>query len=339
MVLVTGGSGFIGSELARQLSVSGERVRVLDVVGFPQPNPDIEFCHGDIRNRDDVEKSLEGVKDVYHCVALVPLAKAGRKFWEVNVGGTQVLLDQCEKKNVRHIVHISSSAVYGTPECPITEKTPFHPLEIYGRAKYAGERLVFDYQARGGSATIIRPRTVLGDFRLGIFDILFEWIFENRNIYLIGNGQNPFQFVHVADVVSACMQACSLRRTGAYNIGTDRYVTLKADLESFILQVESRSSIRCISEYLAIPLLELLDLLKFSPLAPWHYKTYHKPFYFDISKSVKELEWRPLYSNVDMLVSSYRWFIANRGVSSKTPGSTHHTSPKQKLLKVLKWFS
>jgi hypothetical protein len=84
--------------------------------------------------------------------------------------------------------------------------------------------------------------------------------------------------------------------------------------------------------------LRMLDILNLSPLAPWHYLTYHKPFYFDISRATNRLGWRPRYSNEEMLIEAYDRYVsapADDGAST----SMHRTTPAQKLLKVLRWFS
>ena len=81
---------------------------------------------------------------------------------------------------------MSSSAIFGLPEnCPITDETPLKPIEVYGRAKLAGEKQVHKAAENGLLCAIIRPRTILGLGRLGIFQILFEWIHEGKNIYVI----------------------------------------------------------------------------------------------------------------------------------------------------------
>ncbi len=339
-VLVTGGSGFIGSVLANTLSQFGHCVRVFDIIDFAGRHPDIKFFQGDICDEMGVNKALKNVEVVFHCVALVPLMKAGDKFREVNVYGTQVLLNACRQHNIRHVVHLSSSAVFGSPVCPVTANTALKPVEIYGKAKLAGENLVKQYMSEGRPASIVRPRTVLGNFRLGIFHILFEWISENRNIYLIGNGQNLFQFIHVDDLVAAAIQCSTKTESGIYNIGTDAYSTLHNDLSGLIKQAGSLSQIKHLPAIPAIATLNALDKLGLSPLAPWHYLTYHKPFYFDLSHELKSLDWKPKYSNTEMLWSSYQWFIKNKSVLKDTRNeSPHHKAPRQGLLKLLKWLS
>src|SRR3546814_13000144 len=78
--------------------------------------------------------------------------------------------------------------------------------------------------------TLFRSRATLGAGRLGIFQILFEWIRENRNVYVIGSGGNRVQFIHAHDLMDFYMLALDSGRPGTYTVGTDRFVTLRAAL-------------------------------------------------------------------------------------------------------------
>lgn len=337
IALITGGSGFLGEKIAETLALKGDKVRVYDVLKFQGQNKNIEFHRGDVLDKNRLEKIAGDAKIIYHLAALVPLTKSGKRFWEVNVGGTQNIIDIAKKNSIR-LVYVSSSAIYGMPKCPINSQTPARPIEAYGKSKLAAENLVKKYIEAGGSAVIIRPRTILGAKRLGIFDILFEWISENRNIYIIGKGQNRFQFIHIDDLVSAIVKAANLKICGAFNIGTDKFGTLRGDLEAFIKKAGSGSRVISINPLIAIPALRILDFLKLSPLAPWHYLTYHKPFYFDIRKEIRDLSFKPKYSNLQMLISSYKSYLKSRNRANK-PGSVHNSSLKQGILTLLKAIS
>lgn len=336
--LITGGSGFLGNLIARRLRESGEEVRVLDIWKDPGQPTDIEYVECDIRDRHGVEKAMKGVDIVHHNVALVPLTKSGGKFWEVNVEGSRIAAESAAKAGVSAFVHMSSSAIFGSPKhCPITESTPKNPVEIYGRGKLAGEMAVRETCALSGlPLVVIRPRTILGEGRLGIFQILFEWIRDNAGIFVIGDGRNLFQFVHAHDLMDAYMLAIQSGQPGIYNVGTDRFGTLEQALAGVILHAGSRSRVRHLPVGATIATLRLADILGLSPLAPWHYLTYHKPFHFDIQPLI-ELGWRPRYSNDEMFAESYDWFLENH----KEPGadgqrSAHRRRVKEGILRLIK---
>ncbi len=337
--LVTGGSGFLGNLIARRLHARGETVRVLDIWEDPSRPREIEYVNCDIRDEAGVRRAMEGVDVVHHNVALVPLTKSGDKFWSVNVDGSRIAAQMAVQTKVKSFIHMSSSAIFGTPKCPATNDSPLEPVEIYGKGKLAGEVAVREVCAAGNlPLVIIRPRTILGEGRLGIFQILFQWIEEGRKIYTIGDGNQKFQFVHAHDLMDAYMLAMDAGKPGSYNVGTDRFGTLREALETLIQRAKSPSKVVGISPALAINSLRVLDWMNLSPLAPWHYLTYHKDFYFDVSPLLK-MGWKPRYSNDEMFAESYEWFLTHRQEAAKGDGSAHRSVVKQKLLGWLKKIS
>ena len=336
--LITGGSGFLGNLIARRLYECGQTVRILDIWGDPSRPKEIEYVNCDIRNRDGVAAAMKGVDIVHHNVALVPLTKAGRELWDVAVHGSCVAAEEAVKAGVKSFIHMSSSAIFGAPKvCPITSETPTCPVEAYGRAKLAGELAVQKIceQARL-PLIVIRPRTILGEGRLGIFQILFEWIKQGKNVYVFDGGNVPFQFIQAHDLMDAYMLALDLGKPGVYNVGTDRYGTLRQGLTNLIAYAGTRSEVKSLPSGPASVALTILDWLGLSPLAPWHYKTYHKAFYFDITPLLK-LGWKPKYSNDEMFRESYNWFIDSYDrLSAEQAGSAHRRPVKEKILGLVK---
>lgn len=311
--LVTGGSGFLGSNLVRALHNRGERVRILDIAK-PSDYPEtIEFVRCNILDREGVKEAMRGVDYVYHCVALVPLTKAGSNFWKVNVEGTKIAVELAYESDVKMFIYISSSAIFAgsLDKCPITGDTIPKPIEIYGCSKLAAEQYILKAQKRGLLCAIIRPQCILGPGRLGIFQILFDWIHNGKKVYVMGSGNQLFQFIHVDDVVKFIILCAQEHKTDIYNIGTDRYSTLRDALTTLIRYAGTNARIINLPVNLSVFVLRILDLLNLSPLAPFHYLTYSKPFYFDISKAMSELSWEPKFSNTEMLIESYDWFVEN----------------------------
>jgi nucleoside-diphosphate-sugar epimerase len=339
--LVTGGSGFLGNLIARRLYDRGESVKILDIWEDPSRPQGIEFIECDIRDRAGVAAAMKDVDVVHHNVALVPLTKSGDKFWQVNVEGSRIAAEEAVKAGVQSFIHMSSSAIFGAPKvCPINNDTPTNPVEIYGRGKLAGELAVREICATGNLPLIvIRPRTILGEGRLGIFQILFEWIQEGRNVYVVGDGNVKFQFIHALDLMDAYLVALDCGKPGIYNVGTDRFGTLREGLEHLITYAGTESQVKSLPVSLTIGTLRTLDWLGLSPLAPWHYLTYHKEFHFDVTPLL-ELGWKPKYSNDEMFQESYDWFRRNYDkLAAQKAGSAHRRPVKEKLLWVLKQFS
>lgn len=339
--LVTGGSGFLGNLIAQRLLECGEQVRALDVWEDPARHPDIEFVRADICDREAVRRAMSGIDVVHHNAALVPLTKSGGGFWRVNVDGSRIAAEEAVRSAVRCFVHMSSSAIFGAPtQVPITLDTPPRPAEAYGRSKLAGETAVRQICEKAGVQCIVtRPRTILGPGRLGIFQILFDWIREGRDVYVIGSGDIPFQFVHARDLMDAYMLAVARGRSGTCNIGTDRYGTLREALENLIAHAGTASRVRSLPQSLTIRSLQALDWLHLSPLAPWHYLTYHKPFCFDV-EHLLEMGWRPRYSNDEMLREAYDNFCAAAATAAGAQvASPHRKRVRESILWLVKKLS
>lgn len=341
MHLITGGSGFIGMYLARKLLEKGERIRILDIV-----EPDlsmsnkVEYWRVDIREKEKVLKACEDVSYIYHILSLIPISKAGKMFWDVNVEGTRNILEGALENRVKKVIYMSSSSVYGFKQkSSITEESKVDPLGIYSRSKLDGEKVCHQYRQLGVDITIVRPRTVVGPERLGIFQILYDWIRRGKKIYIIGQGRNKLQFVHVKELADALILMAEKSSNDIFNIGTERFSTLREDLESLIVHAGTGSKIIPLNPEIAITILRVLDKLNLSPLIDFHYYSYHKDCYFDITKAKKKLGWHPQYSNAEALIESYDWYIENYKIVEQQIGTTHRKSVRQGLLKLLRALS
>ncbi len=339
--LVTGGSGFLGSAIARRLIERGDEVRILDVWEDEGRASEAEFVRCDILDREGVAAAMRGVDVVHHNVALVPITKSGDRFWTVNVEGTRIAAEEAVRAGASAFVHMSSSAIFGRPAAnPILPDAVPHPIEKYGRAKLASETAARTAcEAAGLPLTIIRPRTILGPGRLGIFGILFDWIREGRNVYTIGDGNVRFQFVHAQDLIDAYILTLDRGRPGTYNVGTDRFGTMRQALEGVIRHAGSSSKVVGIPPALVINALRAADWLKVSPLGPYHYHAYGSEYFFDVSPLLA-LGWKPRYSNDEMFAESYDWFTSHRDeIMASRTGSVHRRPVREKILSVVRRFS
>jgi nucleoside-diphosphate-sugar epimerase len=334
--LITGGSGFIGAMIARRLRARGDQVRILDIVDDPSRPADIAFVHGSILDTAAVAAAMRDVDVVHHGAALVAQAAAGRRYWDVNLDGTRTVAQQAVLAGVRHMIHLSTTAIFGLPpNGPITAATVPDPIEDYGKSKLAGERAMHDIcEASGIPLVTIRPRVTLGAGRLGIFQILFEWIKEGRAVRVMGDGSQRQQFVHVDDLMDFYMLALESGRPGTYNVGTDRFGTLREDLDALIAHAGTRARVAGLPVWPAVQALRLLHVARLSPLTPWHYRTYHRDCYFDTAP-LTAMGWRPRYANIDMLVESYDWY---RTHTPEGP-SPHRRGLAQGALRLVKALS
>jgi nucleoside-diphosphate-sugar epimerase len=331
--LVTGGAGYFGTLLVDALVKAGKRVRILDIHDADLP-AGVEKVRADIRDAAAVERACEGVSVIHHNVALVPLAKDREAFFAVNEGGTKNLLEAAKIKKVKKVVSMSSSAVYGAPrQNPVDDKTPLQPGEDYGKAKLAAEELCRDYAKHGLDVTIIRPRTIMGHGRLGIMQILFEWVRQGRNIPVFDKGDNVYQFVHADDLASACLKAAERPGSATYNVGAESFGTMRETLESLCRHAGTGSRVVSVPAAPAVSMMKLTSRLGVSPLGAYHALMYGKAMYFDVSRTKKELGWSAKFSNADMFADSYDWYLKNRDEVFGRKDASHHRSPvKQGIL-------
>ena len=220
---LSGGAGFLGLHLSRRLLADGHQVRTLDVVPLDDAELErsVEELRGDVRDADEVRALVTGADVVVHAAAALPIQASRDSIRSVNVGGTENVLRAARDAGVRRVAFISSTAVYGVPEKhPIEEEDPLVGVGSYGESKIDAEGLC---RVAAVETTIIRPKTFVGPERLGVFEILFDWIREGRRIYILGQGHNRYQLLAVEDLVDAIVRAAEAPEAAGktFNVGSD----------------------------------------------------------------------------------------------------------------------
>jgi nucleoside-diphosphate-sugar epimerase len=337
---ISGGAGFLGLHLARRLLADGHQVRTLDVAPLNDPGLEasVEELQGDVRDRDRVDRLVADADIVVHAAAALPIQASRDSIRSVNVTGTEHVLQAARAAGAKRVVFISSTAVYGVPEKhPIEEDDPLVGVGSYGESKIDAEALC---RVAGVETTIIRPKTFIGPERLGVFEILFDWIREGRRIYILGKGHNRYQLLAVEDLVDAVVRAADAPEAAGetFNVGATEFGTVRSDLQALIDHAGSTSRLRPVPVKPAEVALRGLELLRVSPLAEWHYKTAHRDSFVDVSKAQRLLGWEPRLSNRDALVATYDWYLANRGRVGGA-GVTHRVPWNQQALGLLKRLS
>jgi nucleoside-diphosphate-sugar epimerase len=337
---ISGGAGFLGLHLSRRLVADGHRVRTLDVAPLDDPELEdsVEELRGDVRDPERVRELVAGADVVVHAAAALPIQASRASIRSVNVGGTENVLSSARDAGVRRVVFISSTAVYGVPEKhPIEVDDPLVGVGAYGESKIDAEALC---RVAAVETTIIRPKTFVGPERLGVFEILFDWIREGRRIYTLGKGYNRYQLLAVEDLVDAIVRAAEVPEAAreTFNVGATAFGTVRSDLQALIDHAGSSSRLRPIPVKPAELALRALELARLSPLAEWHYKTAHKDSFVDVSKAQRLLGWQPRLSNSQTLIETYDWYLANRERVGKA-GVTHRVPWNQQALGLLKKLS
>lgn len=205
-VLVTGATGFTGSNLAIRLARDGNRVHALCRPGSntgPLLEHGIEIVEGDLTDADAVDRAVRGMEKVYHIAAVFRTAGHPDSYYRaVNRDGTGHVLRAARRHGCERVVHCSTGGVHGhiDPEiAPADENTRFNPGDIYQVTKLEGETLAREAMAAGQPVTVFRPAGIYGpgDFRLLK---LFRMI-QKRRFVIFGRGEVNFGFVYIDDLV------------------------------------------------------------------------------------------------------------------------------------------
>lgn len=222
-VLVTGGAGFIGSNLVRALLERGETVRVLDNFSTGDRRNlagiDVEVVEGELRSYERVHNAVRGADVVYHLGALGSVPRSVQDpltSSAVNIEGTLNVLLAARDEGVGRVVFSSSSSVYGTQrDLPVTEATAPDPLSPYGVAKLAAERYCVSFARvyRDLETVVLRYFNVFGPRQspysqyAAVVPLFIKAIGEGRPITIEGDGEQTRDFTYVANVVEATVRA------------------------------------------------------------------------------------------------------------------------------------
>lgn len=342
LFLVTGGSGFLGINLIRYLLKKGERVVSLDIVPFDYPEKDkITSIVGDIRNKKDVEKAMQGVDVVVHTAAALPLYSE-KDIYSTDIDGSRNVIESAYKHKVKRFIHISSTAVYGIPDHhPLYETDRLEGVGPYGISKIKTEEVCASYRKKGMCISILRPKSFVGPERLGVFALLYDWAKDGHNFPMIGSGNNRYQLMDVDDLCDA-IYLCSIKDRKAvndtFNIGAKEYTTMKEDYQ---VVLDKAGHGKKVIGFPATPViwgLRVLEAFHVSPLYKWVYETASKDSFVSIEKAEKQLGYKPKYSNKDALLRNYKWYIENEKHFKNQSGVSHRVPWKQGALGIVKKF-
>jgi nucleoside-diphosphate-sugar epimerase len=344
-VLVTGGAGFLGYHLALNLPKRGVSFLALnDIAPFLEAeySKDMLHIHQDVRDPEGMYRLIHDNKIdiIVHCAAALPLWKK-EEIYSTNIQGVRNTLEQAQKCNVERFIFISSTAVYGVPEKhPLVEDDPVEGVGAYGESKIAGEGICREFRDKGMCVTIIRPKTFVGTARLGVFQILYDWVDAGKRIPIIGKGENLYQLLEVTDLIDAISLAATAPRemvNDTFNVGAQMYDKVKLDVGALCDFAGNGSRVMPTPASLVKPALAIFEFMKISPLYKWVYGTADKDSYVSTEKIEKKLGWKANYSNQDALITSHKWYLEHKDeLVGKSSGVTHRVGWDQGILKLFK---
>jgi nucleoside-diphosphate-sugar epimerase len=342
-VLVTGGSGFFGGVLKRALLAEGFAVTNIDTVPDHDSHASLKFIQGDIRDPLLLRSIFaEGrFSAVFHCAAMLAHDQVdAHELWTSNVDGTRNLARACHEHDVGKLIFTSTNCLWG---CnlgrAVREDDPPAPIELYGRSKLAAEQALADY-ANDVDIVILRCPTIISSGRLGLLAILFEFIHENKSVWVVGEGSNRYQFIYAQDLARACIAAMKSSGSDLFNIGSDNVGTMREIYEAVVRKAGSRSRVRSLPKGPTVAALRLAHVLRLSPLGPYHYKMIAEDFVFDTTKIKERLGWKPTLTNAEMLSEAYAYYAERREeIESRTDVSAHSRPAGMGIIRLVKWLS
>jgi len=249
-VLVTGGAGFIGSNLAEELIKKGAKVSILDnlITGFRENldeiNGDFDFIEGDLNDDDKLNIALEGVDTVFHQAALPSVPRSVENPLETHnacVNGTFNLLLKSKEKNVRRLIYAASSSAYGDQETlPKIETMIPKPLSPYAAAKLMGEYYCQVFSRVYGLETlclryfnVFGPRQNPSSMYSGVISRFIDSLMTGKSPVIYGDGEQSRDFTFIANVVDANIKAAQTK-TGIgeiLNVANGERISLNELLE------------------------------------------------------------------------------------------------------------
>lgn len=320
-VLITGGTGFLGSGIAARLVERGDNVRVMAHEGGNSPLPKdlrLEIVTGDIRDAGFVLQAVRGTETVIHTVS--NFRKAGsdaQEAYAVNVEGTLNVLAACREYPVRRLVHCSTIGVHGSVrEIPANEETPFNPGDLYQKTKLQAEQAVWDfYRETGMPTTVVRPISMFGpgDRRmLKLFRMIQRGVF-----FMVGDGSALFQPAYIDDVIGGFLLAMDheAAKGETFIIGGEEYVPLRVLVDMIAAELGVRSSYRQVPLAPVVALAALVERI-FAPLGlepPLHRRRvsfFQNNRAFSVAKARRLLGYQPQVPLREGIRRTIGWYRA-----------------------------
>jgi len=258
-ILVTGGAGFIGSNLVEDLLKKNYSVTILDnfdsgyMKNLSEFKDQIQVINGDIRDNNLVDKLVKNTSCVFHLAAMVSVPESIEdpdKCFDINVEGSLNIIEACQKYNSKFIF-ASSAAVYGEDKTPIkTEEIITEPISPYGKSKLTIERICellsykenFDY-ACFRNFNVYGPKQDVASSYAAVIPKFITNAINSKDLIIFGDGEQTRDFIYVKDICDAYILAYENNINGVYNLGCSDVESVNSLAKRIISKINSNLKI------------------------------------------------------------------------------------------------
>lgn len=308
-IVIIGSSGFVGTNLDFQLFAN--QILLVDRLPWPNNLPQhVDFLIGNI-----CEKRTQAYISNWEPTHVINLAgfqygdgipRARRKvYFAQNLEIARSLVEIISRtSSIKHITHISTDMVYGIAQSDeIDELTMTRPLGPYGASKLEAERIIMGCNVK---AAIIRPRLIVGMGRVGTIALFKNLLMSGLPIPVIGKGENCYQMISVLDLWRAIALVSKAQAVGVYNVGSDNPPKLRTLLPELVAALDKKNRVLFLPKKPVEAMLNILDIIGLSPLAPEQYLIASANCKLDTSLIKNNLGWHPEYSDLEILTSIFQ---------------------------------
>jgi nucleoside-diphosphate-sugar epimerase len=268
-ILVTGSSGFLGSCIVNQALSDGYSVIGVDKKApISPPQEFFTFLQKDINQLDFNE--IPKLEFIVHTASSLPYGNSQDEFKNNNINAA-ISIAKFAKQSGAFLVEIGSSSVYGRPrEVPVTRKTPTAPLDDYAKSKLQAEHEISEVLSPDRYA-VIRPRTILGIGRSGIFDIFFGFVRKGYPLPIPNSGRQIIQFVHVQDLARLSLHLGKNQIEGIWPAASPDPKELRCYLGVLSNTYQIQIRYLPINQQLFSMVGSLAHRLRLTKFTPWHF--------------------------------------------------------------------
>ena len=319
--IVTGGAGFIGSNLVDQLVRNGHRVIVLDNFStgrrsnlFHHKKKNVKIIKIDISENKQLDKYFKGVSYVFHLAGLadiVPSITNPNGYFQTNVKGTLNILEASKKTNIKKLIYAASASCYGIPnKYPIDEKSKIDPKYPYALTKFLGEQLVLHwakvYDMPNVSLRFFNsygPRSRTTGAYGAVFGVFLAQKLAGKPLTIVGDGNQTRDFIHVYDLVDAIIKTAKKGKRGEiYNLGSGKETSV-----NFIADRVGKNKIN-VPKRPGEPDRSLADIKKIKKQMNWKPKiTINKGIQM-LLKNINDWEEAPVWTPETIKKATKSWF-------------------------------